>query len=272
VSGLFARPSYQTGTVGGPRREVPDVAMLADIAPGYAVYCSARQCVSDGSPQWQSVGGTSAATPLLAGGLALVDQSLHERGRADLGRVNPLLYNIGRSPVLATQVFNDVTKFSNDVGPYIPGTHQPLGCCTAGPGYDDASGWGSVNLAKLAAVALLVQPRAVIVGLSLPRHQRPAAHGGILATVSCSDSCSMGAFAEVAINHGAPFTVHSRVNRLTVAGRKTLSLRFSRVQLGRLASALAHDRPILATVFAVSFDARGNVQQETGGTLLAIHA
>lgn len=109
-------------------------------------------------------------------------------------------------------------------------------------------------------------------GLSLPRHQRPAANGGILATVSCSDPCSMGAFAEVAISHGVPFTVHSRMYRLTVAGRKTVPLRFSRAALGRLASALAHHRPILATVFAVSFDAHGYVQDETGGTRLAIHA
>ena len=75
-------------------RAVPDVSMLADIIPGYAVFCSAQgECINAGnSNPWQSVGGTSASTPLLAGGFALVDQELRMHDRQDLGLVNPLLY------------------------------------------------------------------------------------------------------------------------------------------------------------------------------------
>ena len=50
-------------------------------------------------------------------------------------------------------VFDEITQGSNDIG----GTggqidFAPLGCCTAGPnaGYNEAAGWGSVNLANLA--------------------------------------------------------------------------------------------------------------------------
>jgi hypothetical protein len=91
---------------------------------------------------------------------------LQHRGKAGLGRLNPLLYRIARSS-LGPRVFHDVKRFGNDVGPYIPGNSQPLGCCTAGPGYDEASGWGSVKLAGLAAAAVRLQPKAAKHRLSL---------------------------------------------------------------------------------------------------------
>jgi kumamolisin len=270
ASVLFGRPSYQTGTVAGARRLVPDVAMLADVAPGYAVYCTASDCVSGGevSP-WQSVGGTSASTPLLAGGVALIDQLLRERERADIGQLNPLLYRIGRSS-LAPRVFNDVQQYGNDVGPYIPGNGAPLGCCSAGPGFDEAAGWGSVNLSGLAQAALLLQPRAANVTLSLPRHQSPIARRQIMATVSCSRTCSMAAFAEVSINHGVPFTVESKVYRLRSAGRKTVAVKFSAAQLGKLKAALARRRLIQAYLYGVTLSPEHHIQRETSGTLLRI--
>lgn len=158
---LLKRPPYQREAVDAPTRAVPDVAMLADVDPGYAVFCSvAGDCVNRQDPDpWQPVGGTSAATPLLAGGLALVDQVLRERDRAGLGLANPLLYQLGASPAARAQAFSDVTTGNNDVGPFIAGNGASLGCCTAHLGYDEASGWGSVNLAGLAHAAVQAQPR-----------------------------------------------------------------------------------------------------------------
>src|SRR5205807_6057959 len=126
TSQLFKRPSYQTGTVKRNRRFLPDVSMLADIAPGFTVFCSATSdCInSQNSNPWQTVGGTSASTPLLAGGLALVDEDLRLNGRRDLGFANPLLYQAGRNRTLAGQVFSDVLAFSNDLRPYLPGNHR----------------------------------------------------------------------------------------------------------------------------------------------------
>ena len=102
TSQLFKRPSFQKGTVKKNRRFLPDVSMLADIAPGYTVFCSATpDCVnSESTNPWQTVGGTSAATPLLAGGLALVDEALRLNGRHGVGFANPLLYEIGRNRAL----------------------------------------------------------------------------------------------------------------------------------------------------------------------------
>lgn len=270
-SGLFRRPSYQNGTVADAHRVLPDVSMLADIAPGYAVYCTARQCLSGHTPPWQAVGGTSAATPLLAGGAALVDQLLGEREQANIGQLNPLLYRIGRSS-LAGSVFNDVTQFGNDVGPYIPGNGEPLGCCIAGPGFDEASGWGSVNLTGLANASLLLQPPAANVRVSLPRHQNPAAAHQILATVSCSERCLMGAFAEVSINHGRPFTAESKVYRLKSAGHKTIAVKFSGVQISKLQAALANHRLIQAYVYGATVSRQHVILRETGGKLLTVHA
>jgi hypothetical protein len=268
-SAVFGRPFYQDGTIGAHSRALPDVSMLADIVPGYAVYCSApRDCVDSTDPNpWQSVGGTSAATPLLAGGLALVDQTLRAHRRQDLGMMNPLLYQLGRSSTLSHQVFGDVVSYGNDVGPYIPGDHRPLGCCSAEPGFDRASGWGSVNVATLAPIAVSLQPPQI--SLSIPRHQRPVKHRQILARISCTGACRIAAYAVVRIAHKAPFAVQSRVYRLSGAGSKVTPMRFSGKQLARVRAALGHRR-ITATVFGVVIAGRRRVEFQTSGKRLTV--
>ncbi len=270
ASMLFTRPSYQKGTVQRNVRFVPDVAMLADIVPGYAVFCSAPgDCVNSmNANPWQTVGGTSAATPLLAGGLALVDQELRMNGRPDVGLVNPLLYKIGRSAALRPLVFSDVLSFGNDVGPFIPGNHRPLGCCTAGGGYDRASGWGSVDLQGLAAVAVLLTPPRV--GLSLPRPQHPVRREAVLATISCSAACRGGAFADVKIGSGKPFRISSRIVSLAEADKATVPVPFGAEHLRKLRAALSHHRPVSATVFGVVYGAGTRVTRRTSGKKLAI--
>jgi hypothetical protein len=243
--------------------------MLADVAPGYAIYCSAAPPDCDPGNPWTTIGGTSASTPLLAGGFALVDQLLRMHRRQDLGLVNQLLYQFGRSS-LRGNVFYDVTSIGNDVGPYIPGNGHPLGCCAAGIGYDKASGWGSVDLARFALLALRFQPKIVNVGLSLPGHQRPVANHKILATVSCSGSCMMAAAARVRLAGSGSFEADSSVYRLRAKGARTIAIHFSAAQLQRLRSALAAHKPITATVYGVILDAGGNVERRTGGRVLAI--
>ncbi len=272
-STIFGRPSYQRGTVAGSRRAVPDVSMLSDVAPGYAIYCSADPgCVDAQNPNpWSSVGGTSAATPLLAGGFALVDQALRLHGRRALGLANPLLYAIGRS-TFASQVFSDVTQYNNDVGPYIPGNGQSLGCCDAGPGFDEASGLGSVDLARFAVRALSAQPSTIRVGLSLQPSQRPVARHRILAIVSCSRSCSVAAAAKVRIGSQKPFVVISRTYRQRSRGSRTIALRFSANELRRLRAALARHERIVAGVIGVIVDRGGGVQTQTGAKRLRIRS
>lgn len=272
LSDLFFRPPYQRGFERADSRGVPDVSMLADLVPGYAIYCSApNDCLSASNHDpWLSVGGTSAATPLLAGGIALIDQRLHRVGRADVGFANPLLYLLGGSHARAS-VFRDVTAIGNDVGPYIPnGPMRPLGCCTAKAGYDVASGLGSVNVARFAQHAAGLLPYILgAVKVSLPGHQRPAAHHQILATVSCARACYMAAFTKVQLGRRS-FTVDSAIVNRPHGGRKTLALHFSKNQRRTIASALAAHTRIVATVYGVITDPQGVIQRQTGGRHLRI--
>ena len=271
TSQLFKRPSYQKGTVKKNRRFLPDVSMLADIAPGYTVFCSATpDCVnSESTNPWQTVGGTSAATPLLAGGLAVVDEALRLNGRHGVGFANPLLYKIGRNRALRGLVFSDVQEFSNDIGPFITRSHRSLGCCKAGPGFDRASGWGSVNLAGLTSAAeQLIHPR---VGLSLPRHQHPAKLGALFATLSCSAACRVGAFADVRIGRGKAFKIFSGIAALGAAGKTTVLMGFGRKHLRNMRSGLHHHRGITIKVFGRLYGGGTHVVKRTGSKTLRIH-
>jgi len=171
---LFDRPWWQrasTITTSTPNRTVPDVAALADTAPGYAIYCTSQECVEKLDPRglggWITVGGTSAAAPLVAAGVALANEAAARRGQPPLGMLNPLIYEIGRSKAGA-QVIRDVTQGTNDVGTAIPAPvsdGQPLGCCSAAPGYDLASGWGSLSIPRFSDAALGYGRRAASVRL-----------------------------------------------------------------------------------------------------------
>jgi kumamolisin len=148
----------------GTGRVVPDIAALADVFPGYAYFCTSPECADLpqlAAPGWSSIGGTSAATPLMAAGVALANQLAERHGKARLGFLNPLLYRLGASPKTRRGVFRDVTRGNNDLGSLLPadaGGGHPLGCCGARPGYDWASGWGSVKVLGFARAALRLSP------------------------------------------------------------------------------------------------------------------
>jgi kumamolisin len=146
-------PWFQRNLGHGGMRANPDVALIADAFPGIAIYCNQRPngtCDESrpGNPFIAGFG-TSAATPLFAGLVALADQRLLAAGRPPLGFVDPLLYELGRKG--GEGVLRDVVHGSNDA--------VYTSCCKAAPGYDMASGWGSVNAAALAAVAVRRGPR-----------------------------------------------------------------------------------------------------------------
>ncbi len=272
LSDLFRRPSYQKGFVAPHRRAVPDVSMLADVAPGYDIYCTARgNCVNaQASGPWVAVGGTSAAAPLLAGGLALVDETLRQHGKQNLGLANPLLYKLDRG-YSAAGVFSDVTTGDNDIGRYLRiGRGKPLGCCSARPGYDFASGLGSVDLAKLAFLATALQPAVARVGLSLPRRQRPVARHHVLAKVTCSRRCLVEAVAFVSIPRSRVIEISSHTHLLRHRGRRTVVLRLSRKDGRRLRRSLRAHRRIYAVVYGVIVDSGGNVEAISRGHRLRI--
>jgi len=157
---LSKRPWYQQGILSGAGtgRMVPDVAGLADELPGYTIYCTAAECRNPFLPEggFQTIGGTSAATPLFAGGVILADNYADAHNTPALGFLNPLIYEAGREAKAGksgAKVLFDVTHGNDDLGVALPadaGGGSPLGCCSAGIGYDLASGWGSLNMPNLA--------------------------------------------------------------------------------------------------------------------------
>jgi kumamolisin len=259
-SQLFSRPSWQDGVVTGGHRAEPDVAMLADVSPGYAVYCTAQQdCDGRG---WLSFGGTSAATPLLAGGFAIVDEMLRRQGHIPLGLANPLLYRLGRNPTTAAQVFYDVTSGSNDVGPFIQSSQQPLGCCSAQPGYDEASGWGGVNLNGFAQAALAAQRPLASITMSVPGAQHPIASGGIYVQLSCSSACDQAAYAQLSAPGMRSFTVYAFAHVIGPGGHR-LKLAFTPAQLYRLQGVQVAQQRVTATLVGAVTDAGGNIESHT---------
>jgi kumamolisin len=269
-SELFKRPSYQDGFVIAGHRGVPDVSMLADVAPGYEIFCTAKgDCIGRGheSP-WTQVGGTSAAAPLLAGGLALVDQALRKSHRQDIGLANPLLYGIDHSPS-AANVIADIVANNNDLGSSL--INRAFGCCTAAAGYDEASGLGSINLAGLAFVAGSVVPPIVNVGLSVPAQRHPVASKHLLAKVTCSGHCLMGAYTRIKIGRSRKvITKSSSVFLLKNGGHKTIKIGLDKKTVGKLRSALSHRQKVTATIFGAILDPSGNIESRTRGKELRV--
>lgn len=134
-SGIFDRPAYQDGVPGTEtKRGVPDVA--GDAGMGMVLALEA----GGGSSEQRSAGGTSAATPLWAGLVALAD----ELAGHDLGSVNTALYRIARSPRYG-QAFHDVTTGNSTV--VVQG--ESYSGYQAGPGWDPVTGLGSPNATAL---------------------------------------------------------------------------------------------------------------------------
>jgi subtilase family serine protease len=272
-SARFARPTYQNGATTTKARIVPDVSMLADILPGYSIFCTAGPPDCDPSNPWMSVGGTSAATPLLAGGMALIDEELRAHDRADLGLANPLIYQLGESSARTT-AFDDVTIGDNDV--FLPGgeTGGALGCCAAGPGFDEASGWGSVNVASFEQAALAGQPPILHVKLSVTGRQSATKQRAIKATVNCSSACLFGAYAIVKIGSGAAIEFNSKVLTRKKPGSEKLTIQLSAKELRRLKAGSKAHKKLTATVYGVLFnptvygvfkDPSEAIQAETSG-------
>jgi subtilase family serine protease len=91
-----------------------------------------------GGAGWELVGGTSEATPIFAGVVALADQLAGRR----LGWINPDLYILGalsQHSNLQTGIV-DVTAGNNSFGG-VAGYH-------AAPGYEVASGRGTIDAYK----------------------------------------------------------------------------------------------------------------------------
>ncbi|MEU4672684.1 peptidase S8 [Amycolatopsis sp. NPDC023774] len=128
-SALIDKPSWQHDRA-CPGRTIGDVSAAADPATGYAVYDTTPNPI--GVPSgWMLIGGTSAATPLIAGIYALAGHT--ESVRDASGRY------------ARAGEFHDVVGGNTS----MPGTFADCpvtsSMCTALPGYDAPTGVGTPN-------------------------------------------------------------------------------------------------------------------------------
>ncbi|MGB9032075.1 MAG: S53 family peptidase [Acidobacteriaceae bacterium] len=164
VSTLTARPSWQKGVAGissGSFRLVPDISL--DSSPDYApyLYCTSdtsawvsgqkASCNSgfrDSSTQdLTAAGGTSFATPIVAGMIAIINQKEKSGGQ---GAASSTLYSLAASSSTYASAFHDTVSGGNQC------TAGSTYCSSAGAseyaagaGYDEATGLGSVDFNNL---------------------------------------------------------------------------------------------------------------------------
>lgn len=131
-SKVFKKPAFQTGLIASDKhRDVPDVSFGASPStPGFfyggedhgtpAVLCC--------------IGGTSVSAPAWAGISELISQA----SGAPIGNLNARLYQLGAKADGATTGIRDVTSGNN--------SFNGVTGFSAGPGYDKASGWGTVDI------------------------------------------------------------------------------------------------------------------------------
>ncbi len=133
---IFSRPAFQNGVkdVVGSRRGVPDISMSGACNGAVNLY----QSFPGQAVGWYPTCGTSEATPLFAGIVALADQVAHH----PIGLINPALYRLSarHAPGLV-----DVLRGNNTVSFPQDGRTDTVVGFPARPGYDLASGVGTVD-------------------------------------------------------------------------------------------------------------------------------
>ena len=150
---LGGRFNYQAGYIGAGYsnvcgatngrtcRQVPDLSALGDWRSGFPMMYYADSTGYDVVVE----GGTSLATPVMAGITALADSSTRCAVNGPAGFINPTIYSLARNAASYAKDFQDETTGSNAYSPsgYAGSLYQ------ATKGYDLASGLGSPKAANL---------------------------------------------------------------------------------------------------------------------------
>ncbi|AKJ10446.1 protease [Streptomyces incarnatus] len=134
-SHVFTRPGFQDSVKNlvGTRRGTPDISMAAAVNGGAWVYSSYDPTATG----WDVSGGTSEASPLFSGVVALADQAAGHR----LGNINPALYTLLKQKNPGIVDVNDGTDNS----------YQGVKGYKAVNGYDMATGVGTLDALRLVA-------------------------------------------------------------------------------------------------------------------------
>ena len=157
-SSTWLKPSWQTGTPNDNARDLPDVSLFASngFFNSYYLVCQSDIFPSGGACDFgtfSAFGGTSVSSPQFAGIMALINQ---KTGSAQ-GIPGLTLYKLAAQQPSA---FHDISAGSTIAVPCVTGTpncttsnsgdaYGILSGYNTGPGYDLATGLGSVDVANL---------------------------------------------------------------------------------------------------------------------------
>lgn len=176
-SGGYAQPSWQTGVAGipsGGKRAIPDVSFFASngfLGSAYLMCVTSAGSTCTDPTTFLGIGGTSAATPAMAGVMALVNQKLG----GPQGNAAPIMYKLASrqtySDCDSSTVTNSSACYFNDIktgtismpcdngfnGYFSPdctvaNSSSQVGVTSgydAGTAYDTATGLGSMNVANV---------------------------------------------------------------------------------------------------------------------------
>jgi hypothetical protein len=231
VSTLTARPSWQTGVTGissGSYRLVPDISL--DASPNNAgfLYCSSDETATgisgsctngfrDSSNDYLTVaGGTSFDAPIFAGMLAIINQQQNSTGQ---GVVNSTLYTLAASSTTYASAFHDITSGGNTCSAgstYCSSAGEAD--YSAGTGYDEASGLGSVDLYNL----MTVWPSSTSASLAATTTTLSAADSTLAASTSETITITV-APQSIALSTTPSGTVSITVDGTTEANAPTLA-------------------------------------------------
>ena len=270
ASALFAKPSWQTGVTGIPsdaKRDVPDISLNASTGlPGY-LFCTSdtsfwasTQVASCNSGFRDSTsglltyaGGTSFAAPIFSGMLALINQQ--QNYPTGQGLINPILYTLAADSTTYASAFHDITSGDNDCRAGSSFCSGVIGF-SAGTGYDQATGLGSIDLYNLAN-AWPANTGTILIGTTTTvsaSNSAPlvgASDTFTITVVAASGTTTPTGTVSITVDSGTAITG----NALTANGTFTYTTSFSTAGSHTIIAAYSGDATYAASTGTVSVNA-----------------
>jgi uncharacterized protein (TIGR03437 family) len=250
ASVYFSKPAWQSGT-GVPSdgaRDVPDIAVTA--SPNH----DGLLTFTGGSEQ--VVGGTSLGAPFVAALTALLNQYVVSQGiqaGPGLGNINPQLYSLAQT---APAAFDDVTTGNNIIT--VTCSARQRNCTpgsigySAGPGYDQVTGLGSLNAqaffnAWVSQASAAAPPALTVIGNAASLNQQYAP--GMLLTIY-----GLRLSPETEIASSAPWPVQMAGVSVTING---VPAPLSYVSPGQLDVQVPYETPVNTSVLLTVTNSQG---------------
>jgi subtilase family serine protease len=186
-------------------RNGPDVSANANFT--FYVCADQTACTAN------EYGGTSFATPMWAGFIALVNQQLASNSQSPIGFINPTIYNQNVTSAYATN-FHDITSGTS-------------GSYSAVTGFDLVTGWGSPTPALITALAGGSSSSPAFTVSSSPSAVSIQQGGNGSSTIATSISGGFNSAISLSVS-GEPSGVTATLNPASIAapgsGSSTLSI------------------------------------------------